>query len=85
MIIKVKDKLFSNRLSKNVYWIFWGNILHAILAFLLNIFVARMLTLNDNGLLTYARSWVAFFSSVGTLGFNGIISREFSKNESKFN
>lgn len=85
MIIKVKDKLFSNRLSKNVYWIFWGNILHAILAFLLNIFVARMLTLNDNGLLTYASSWVAFFSSVGTLGFNGIISREFSKNESKFN
>ena len=80
MIIKVKDKLFSNRLSKNVYWIFLGNILHAILAFLLNIFVARMLTLNDNGLLTYASSWVAFFSSVGTLGFNGIKIREFSKN-----
>ena len=60
MIIKVKDKLFSNRLSKNVYWIFLGNILHAILAFLLNIFVARMLTLNDNGLLTYASSWGAY-------------------------
>ena len=58
---------------------------HAILAFLLNVLVARILDLNDNGMLTYAASWIAFFTSVGSLGFNGIISREFSKDESRAN
>lgn len=75
----------GNRLVKNVSWIFFGNVVHAILVFLLNIFVARSLTLNDNGLLTYSTSWINFFTAVGTLGFNGIISREFSKNENKSN
>lgn len=75
----------GSRLTKNVSWIFVGNVFHAILAFLLNIYVARMLTLNDNGLITYSTSWINFFTAVGTLGFNGIISREFSRNEKKAN
>lgn len=75
----------NNRLAKNVSWIFFGNLAHSILAFLLNILVARILNLNDNGMLTYAASWIAFFTFVGNLGFNGIISREFSKNESRAN
>lgn len=71
MIIKVKDKLFSNRLSKNVYWIFLGNILHAILAFLLNIFVARMLTLNDNGYSHMPVPGLLFFHLWGRLDSMG--------------
>ena len=85
MANKMKNLFTGSRLKKNVSWIFFGNVLHAILAFLLNILVARILNLNDNGLLTYATSWILFFSSVGTLGFNGIISREFSKDESRAN
>ena len=85
MIMSINEKIKSSRLVKNVSWIFFGNLIHAILAFLLNILVARILNLNDNGMLTYAASWIAFFTSVGTLGFHGIISREFSKNEAKAN
>ena len=85
MIEKIKVRFFGSRLSKNVSWIFLGNVFHAILSFLLNIFVARVLNLNDNGLLTYATSWITFFSSVGSLGFHGIISREFSKHENRAN
>lgn len=86
MIKKVLNKLDrGSRLTKNVSWIFAGNVIHAIFAFLLNIFVARMLTLNDNGLITYSTSWINFFTAVGTLGFNAIISREFSKNEENAN
>lgn len=85
MIEIIKKRFFGSRLSKNVSWIFFGNVLHAILSFLLSILVARILNLNDNGLLTYATSWITFFSSVGSLGFHGIISREFSKNESRAN
>ena len=83
--MNLKAKLTSSRLVKNVSWIFFGNVAHAILSFLLNIVVARILNLNDNGMLTYAASWIAFFTSVGTLGFHGIISREFSKDENRGN
>ncbi|MBR4762030.1 MAG: flippase [Clostridia bacterium] len=83
--MKVSEKIKSSRLAKNVSWIFFGNLAHAILAFLLNILVARILDLNDNGMLVYAASWITFFTSVGTLGFHGIISREFSKNEGRAN
>lgn len=78
-------QLFSSRLKKNVAWIFFGNILHAILAFLVNILVARVLDLNENGLITYATSLTTFFTSVGTLGFYGIINREFSRNPAQAN
>lgn len=81
----LKKKSTSSRLVKNVSWIFFGNVAHAILAFILNIIVARLLSLNDNGMLTYASSWITFFSSVGTLGFHGVISREFSKDERRGN
>ena len=83
--MNLKSRLKGSRLVKNVSWIFWGNVIHAILSFLLNIYVARVLSLNDNGMLTYATSWITFFTSVGTLGFNGVISREFSKDEKKGN
>ena len=83
--MNLKAKLSGSRLKKNVSWIFLGNVAHAVLSFLLNIVVARILNLNDNGMLTYATSWIAFFTSVGTLGFHGIISREFSKNEDRGN
>ena len=83
--MNISEKIKKSRLAKNVSWIFFGNLAHAILAFLLNILVARILDLNDNGMLTYAASWITFFTSVGSLGFNGIISREFSKDESRAN
>lgn len=83
--MNISAKIKNSRLAKNVSWIFFGNLAHAILAFLLNILVARILNLNDNGMLTYAASWIAFFTSVGHLGFNGIISREFSKDEGRAN
>lgn len=81
----IKKLRGGSRLQKNVSWIFFGNVFHAVLSFLLNIYVARVLTLNDNGLITYSTSWINFFTAVGTLGFNGIISREFSKDEERAN
>ncbi len=83
--MSISEKIKGSRLAKNVSWIFFGNLMHAILAFLLNVLVARILNLSDNGMLTYAASWIAFFTSVGALGFNGIISREFSKDEARAN
>lgn len=71
----------NNKFLKNLSWIFFGNISHAILAYLLNIILARMVTTNDYGVINYAASLIAFFTAIGTLGFNGIITQKFSENE----
>lgn len=69
----------QSRLVRNVSWIFIGNVVHSLLNFLLGIFVARKLSLNDNGILEYAASWITFFTALSSLGFSSTITREFSK------
>lgn len=72
----------KNKFLENMSWILFGNIVHAIFAFLLNIVTARLLTTDDYGLLNYATSLVAFLSAVVTLGLNGMITRMFAEDES---
>lgn len=72
-----------SKFAKNLSWIFAGNIVHAILQFLLNILIARVLTTADYGLINYSASLIAFFTSLGTLGFNGIITKKISDEEDK--
>lgn len=72
-----------NKFKQNVSWIFAGNVAHAILQFLLNIYVAKVFGTADYGLINYAASLIAFFTSIGTLGFNGIITKKFADNEEK--
>lgn len=66
-----KNKSFANNLS----WVFIGNLLHAVASFLLNIFVARVLTTSDFGIINYAAAWIALFNSISSLGFNSIINK----------
>ncbi|CAH1057994.1 flippase [Paenibacillus pseudetheri] len=72
-----------SKFAKNLSWIFAGNLVHAILQFLLNILIARVLTTADYGLINYSASLIAFFTSLGTLGFNGIITKKISDEEDK--
>ena len=72
-----------NRLVNNISWIFFGNVAHALLRFVLDAFVARMLSLNDNGMLTYGSSRIGFVMSLCGFGFASIVSREFVEDESK--
>ena len=72
-----------SKFKRNVSWIFAGNVAHAFFQFLLNIYVARVLTTEDYGLINYAASLIAFFSSIGTLGFNGVITKKFADDEEK--
>lgn len=67
--------------KRNVGWIFIGNVAHAVLQYLLNIYIARVFSTDDYGLINYAASLIAFFTSVGTLGFSGIIIKSFSEDE----
>lgn len=74
--MKIRSKFL-----KNTSWIFFGNVVHAVLQYVINIICARAFGANDYGLINYAASLIAFFTSIGTLGFNGIITKKFAENE----
>lgn len=74
--------MLKNKFIQNVGWIFIGNLIHAVLQFLLNIYIARVFTTDSYGLINFSASMIAFFSSIGTLGFNGIITKKFADDES---
>ena len=68
-------------LFRSISWIFFGNVLYSLFKFLLDAFVARYLSLNDNGMLGYATSVIELASAVSGLGFAGILTREFVEDE----
>ena len=73
----------NSKFTRNLSWIFFGNIAHAILQFLLNIVCARAFGTNDYGLINYGASLIVFFTALGTLGFHGVITRFFAEEEDK--
>ena len=70
-----------NVFKKNLSWIMFGNVAHAILQYLINILCARAFGTSDYGLINYAASIIAFFVAIGSLGFNSIITKHFAENE----
>lgn len=64
---------------RNVSWVLWGNLVHAVFQFLLNLLAARAFLAEEYGLLQYGGAVVSFFASVGTLGFSGVITRFFAE------
>ena len=77
----MKKKSFK----KNVSWIFFGNLLHSILAFLINIIVARYLSKDDYGNINYIASWVSFFNSFAILGINNVINKYLDDDQTESN
>lgn len=73
--------MLKGKFARNIGWIFIGNLVHAVLQFLLNIYVARAFSTDAYGLINYSASLITFFSSIGTLGFNGIITKKFAEDE----
>jgi len=80
---KMLGKLLRNRLFKNISWIFFGNVMHSLLQFLLNIYVARKLSLASNGILNYSTALIAFFTAIASLGYGNTITKEFSTKKEK--
>lgn len=73
--------MLKSKFLKNLSWIFIGNIIHAVLQFLMGIIAARILTTGDFGTINYSASLIAFFTAVGTLGFNYTITKHYAEEE----
>ena len=76
-------QLKSAPLIRNLSWIFFGNVLYSLFHFGMDAFAANILSLNDNGMLTYATSLITFFTAIIGFGFDGIITREFVEKEGR--
>lgn len=79
----IVSKIRNNKFLNNLSWILAGNVLHAVLSFVLNIYVARILTKYDYGVINYSASLIAFASAITQLGINAVITKYFAEDERK--
>lgn len=68
---------------KNTSWLFAEKILRMLVGLFVGIWIARYLGPEEFGLFSYAQSFVALFAVLATLGLDGIVVREFVKNENR--
>ena len=78
--MQIIAKILRNKEAQNAGWLIAGKVIQLILSFLLSIFTARYLGPNNYGLINYAGAYVAFFSSLCTLGINSVIIKDFVDN-----
>jgi len=90
LIQNIKSKIHSlqnhqgfMKYFKNTSWLFGEKIPRMVAGLFVGIWVARYLGPEKYGLLSYAQSFVGFFTAIATLGLDGIVVRELVKDESR--
>ena len=68
---------FRNKEIKNAGWLIGGKVFQMIIALIVNLFTARYLGPGNYGVINYASAYLAFFTSLCTLGINSIIIKDF--------
>jgi len=79
-IKKLYKRFLNNKEAKNASWLIVGKIFQMVLSFFISIFTARFLGPGNYGLINYASAYVAFFTSLCTLGINSVIIKDFVDN-----
>ena len=74
---KIKARFKNNKEAKNAGWLIFGKIIQMIISFFVSIITARYLGPSNYGIINYAGAYIAFFTSLCTLGINAIIVKEF--------
>lgn len=76
-------QFFSNRIIKNAGWLIGGKILQMLISFFVGLLTARYLGPSNYGIINYANAYIAFFTSLCTLGINSILVKELIDNPNK--
>ena len=71
------------KVFKNSSWIIFGQIFQMILSFLVGAYTARYLQPENYGLINLGLSYVTIFSSISSLGIEGILINEMINNPDK--
>lgn len=76
-IFKKIKRIRNNPESQNAEWLIWGRIFQMAISFVVSIFTTRYLGPANFGLINYADAYIAFFTSLCTLGINSVIIKKF--------
>uniref|UniRef100_Q3AST7 Probable polysaccharide biosynthesis protein n=1 Tax=Chlorobium chlorochromatii (strain CaD3) TaxID=340177 RepID=Q3AST7_CHLCH len=71
------------RYLKNTSWLFGEKVLKLFVGLFVGVWVAKYLGPKQFGLFSYAQSFVGLFSTIATLGLDGIVVRELVKDEKR--
>lgn len=77
MIEKLLNKFRNNKEAKNASWLIGGKVAQMVLSFFVSILTARYLGPGNYGIISYVNAYVAFFTSLCTLGINSVIIKDF--------
>lgn len=72
MIKKIINKLKNSKIAKNSMWMIMTTIVQMVISLVVNMVVARYLSVADYGILNYGLSFINFFIGICTLGLNSI-------------
>ena len=67
----------KNKEAKNASWLIGGKVIQMMISLLVGILIARYLGPTNYGVINYGTAYVAFFSSLSSLGINSIIIKNF--------
>ena len=70
----------SNRFVKNTSWVLIGQIVRLLVSFISTALTNRYLGPANVGIINYSASYISFFTSLVSLGLNGVIIYEFVNN-----
>ncbi len=73
----MNSRFLKNKEINNASWLIGGRIGQMAISFVVGLWTARYLGPNNYGLINYASAYMAFFTSLCTLGINSIIVKEF--------
>ena len=71
----------NNKFIKNTGWLLDGNLMRMIFQFVINIFIARYLGPEKQGILNYVATYTSLFTLLVSMGINGVIIHEFVNHE----
>ncbi len=74
-------EILKSKFSQNTLWLIGGRVYQMMTNLLVSVLMARYLGPSNYGLINYAASWTALFTSVCTLGINSILVNELLQNE----
>ena len=80
----LENLTLKQTILKNTIWLSVSEFFVRLFKYLLIIFAARILTVNQYGQFSFALSFIGFFVAFGDLGISQIATRELSKNEEFF-
>lgn len=82
MVMKIK-KIFQNKTVKNAKWMIAEQLVQMLISLILGVITTRYLGPANYGIINYCAAFVAFFSSLCTLGLEGIIIKELVNHREK--